>query len=138
MPYRVLRPRFLMMLTYLLLGAAGASFLFWEPSQGLKVLMGDVQFIVWNTFLMGGALIGIVGAFTKVFRVEIIALPFLGTGLAVYGLVLLPRLEASTSAGTIMGVALVFFAAVTGLIGRGWELIRAILISNKLRRRAHE
>jgi len=139
MPHtKVLRPRPISITTYFLLGVAGVSFLFWEPSPAIKELMGAVKFVVWNIFFMVGGLIGMYGAAKRIYRLELVALPLVGTAIMAYGVAAIPRLGQSPAAGTLFGVTLIFLAAVSELVGRGWELGRVIRISNKLRRRQHE
>jgi hypothetical protein len=100
--------------------------------------MGTIKFVVWNVFLMAGSVVGVAGAWKKIYRLELVALPFVGTGVLVYGVTLIPRLGESNSPGTLLGITFFIFATVTELGGRGWELVRVILISNRLRRRLQD
>jgi len=136
MPYnKILRPRPLASLMYFLYMGAGAAVLF-LTSTGIRTLLGDFGFVVWNSFLFGGSLISLFGTLVvKRYAIEIVGYPFLLSAMGVYAIYLFSRLGSSQQPGAVLFLSLVFAAATTGLVGRLVEAGRVVLIQRNFRRR---
>lgn len=130
----LLRPRWVASLTYLFYSIAGIAFLFF-PSIGLKELLGDTGFIIWNLMLLLGGSASLLGAAFKSYWFEIIGIPGVVTGLLVYGISIFYLVPNSDSPGVLVGLASIMLAASAGTVGRGWEVLRVTLISSRLTRR---
>lgn len=138
MPYtKILRPRPVASVMYLFYMCAGAAFLF-LTADGVRKLFGDFLFVVWNTFYFGGAVISLIGSqLIKRYVVEVVGHPFLISALAAYGVYLAWLVPTSSQDGTVLGLALTFAAAATGLLGRLIEVGRIVWIQSDLYRRRH-
>jgi hypothetical protein len=138
MPYtKILRPRPVASVMYLLYMLAGAAFLF-LTADGVRALFGDFLFIVWNTFYFGGALLGLIGSqLVKRYVVEVVGHPFLISALIAYGVYLAWLVPTSSQDGTILGLAFTFLAAGVSLLGRSIEVGRIVWIQSDLYRRRH-
>jgi hypothetical protein len=132
-------PRPISIATYLAFLLAGLFFLLWGPNIGIRILLGDIGFVIWNMFLIVGGIVGIIGAAHKKFRVEIIAVPFLSSGLAVYGISLLPRLPDSNAPGVLAGLASVFIGSALGFLGQGFAIwFHKIRVAGDIERREED
>lgn len=130
-------PRPIAVATYLAFVLAGLFFLFWGPNPGVRLLLHTAGFVVWNTFLIIGGLLGAFGAARRQFRVEIIGVPFLSSSLAVYGVSLLPRLDESSAPGALAGIASIFIGASLGVLGQGAAIwIHKIRVARDIDRRS--
>lgn len=138
MPYtKILRPRLIASFMYFFYMCAGAAFLF-LTADGVRTLFGEFLFLVWNTFYFGGAAISLIGSqLIKRYVIEVIGYPFLISALAAYGVYLAWLVPKSDQDGTVLGLALTFAAAVTGLLGRLVEVGRIVWIQSDLYRRRH-
>lgn len=128
-------PRPLAIAPYFLFALAGSFFMFWYPTLGLRELLTEWGFIIWNVFLMLGGVFGIIGSSYRQPRIEIIAVPFLSSALAVYGGSLIPILGNAKSPGALAGLSSIFFAGTFTVLGQGWRLWRKTKISGELDRR---
>ncbi len=136
MPYtKILRPRAVATIMYLLYMLAGAAFLF-LTADGVRKLFGDFLFVVWNTFYFGGSIISLLGSWpVKRYVLEVVGYPFLVAALLAYGVYLAWLVPSSSQDGTILGLAFTFAAAATGLAGRFIEIGRIVVIQSDLFRR---
>jgi hypothetical protein len=139
MPYnKILRPRPLASLMYFLYMGAGAAVLF-LTSTGIRTLLGEFGFIVWNSFLFGGAMISLFGTLVvKRYAIEIVGYPFLLSAMCVYAIYLFTRINESPQPGAVLFLSLVFAAATTGLFGRLIEAGRVVLIQRNFRRESKQ
>jgi hypothetical protein len=132
-------PRPVAVATYLAFLLAGVFFLFWGPNIGVRALLHTVGFVVWNAFLIAGGILGVVGAAYGRFRIEIIATPFLASGLAVYGVSLLPRLAGAESPGVLAGLSSVFIGSALGFVGQGLAIwFHKIRVAGDVERRTED
>lgn len=134
---KVLRPRLLAAAMYLAYIVAAAGFLF-LTATGIRELLGEVQFILWNGFWFGGATISCVGALVKRYRIEIIGHPFLISAFAVYALYLILRIHEAPQVGVVIGIAFTYMAAALGMAGRLIEIYRMIKLSNNIQPRLQD
>lgn len=129
-------PRSILTLSYLLFAMAGMFFLFWGPNIGVRNLLGDLGLYIWNAFLILGGLVGGVGAWKRLFRVEIIGTPLLTSGLIIYGLYFYARVDESAQPGAIAGLGTVFIGAGALFLGKGLAIwIHKIRVANAVERR---
>lgn len=130
-------PRSLAIPTYLAFSLAGVFFLFWGPNLGVRGLLGIVGFVIWNSFLILGGAVGMIGAAYGKFRIEIIGVPFLSSALCVYGGSLLPRIMVADNPGVLAGLASVFIGAGLGFLGQGAAIwIQKIRVAGDVDRRS--
>lgn len=135
---RVQQPRGIAVTAYLLFALAGVFFMFWTPTVGIKVLLGSFGFYAWNVTLLFGGGFGILGAWRRNFRIEIIAIPFLTAGSAAYALSLLARINQTTAPGALLGLASIFLGLSFLLIGQGYVLYKRTQVANDLDRRTSD
>ena len=133
---RVQQPRPIAVIAYLLFALAGAFFMFWTPSPGMKVLLGETGYYVWNWFLVAGGGFGMAGSSVRNFRVEIIATPFLASAWGAYSLSLLPRMQESPNPGALAGLASVFMGIAFLMLGQMSVLWKRIRTANDIEQRA--
>lgn len=129
-------PRPLSIAPYVLFALAGSFFMFWFPTIGLKQLLGEFGFIVWNGFLMVGGGFGILGAWQRKAQVEIVSTPLLWAALTVYGFSLVPIIETATNPGAVAGIASIFLGAGFLILGLGWQLWKKVRVAGDLDRRS--
>ena len=131
-------PRGVLALSYLAFALAGMFFMFWRPTLPLEQLLGW-GFVVWNVFLILGGVVGAAGAWTRKFRIEIIATPFLSAGLSVYGGSILARIDESEAPGVLAGLGSIFIGAGLLFLGKGLAIwIHKIRVANEVERRASD
>lgn len=126
---RVQPPRTVAVVAYLLFSLAGAFFMFWSPTVGMKTLLGSTGYYIWNWFLLAGGGFGAVGAGGRNFRIEVVAVPFLVSSTAAYSLSLLPRIAESPAPGALAGLASIFMGIAFLMVGQGvvlWKRLRAV------------
>jgi hypothetical protein len=104
---------------YICFFVAGVLFII-EPLTSVKREANTANIILWHGFMITGAVIGFVGALSKKYLIEGLALPLLGAALVAYVAILL------YSATTVtVGLGLLITTAILGLLGRAiaiWEL----------------
>lgn len=132
---RVQQPRGIAVVAYLLFALAGIFFMFWSPSIGIKVLLGSWGFYAWNLTLLLGGGFGILGAWRRNFRVEIIAIPFLVAGSSAYAVSLAARVNQASAPGALLGLSSIFLGLSFLLLGQGFVLYRRTRVANDLDRR---
>lgn len=133
---RVQQPRGIAVIAYLLFALAGVFFMFWSPSIGIRMLLGAWGFYAWNWFLLLGGGFGILGAWRRNFRIEIIAVPFLCSGSAAYAVSLAARVNQTPSPGALLGLSSIFLGLSFLLVGQGYVLLKRIRIANDMIKRA--
>jgi hypothetical protein len=129
-------PRFILAVSYLAFALAGLFFMLWGPNVGIKLLLDTWGFYLWNSFLILGGVIGTFGAWRRKFRIEIIASPFLFSGLVVYGGYILSRVSASPQPGATAGLGTIFVGSGMLFLGKGLAIwIHKIRIADAFERR---
>jgi hypothetical protein len=127
----MLRPRWLAASMYALYCVAGLAFLI-LPSVGLRELLGTVGFYAWNGMLVLGGFVGALSSLKRKFRIELIGVPGVVTGLGVYGIYCGIAATASDNPGVVIGLAAVFLGAAFGAVGRGFEVQRHASIVERI------
>lgn len=133
----ILRPRWLAAITYLAYSMAGFAFMFLS-STGLRELLGEWGFTVWNTMLIGGGIIALVGALGKRHYIELIGIPGVFTGLGVYALYIGSAVKDSDNPGVVVGLASICAGAALGVAGRAYEVFKQTSISSRVGRSIRE
>lgn len=114
---------------YVCFFVAGILFII-DPLTTVKSEANTANVYLWHGFMIFGSLIGLIGALLKRYVIEAMGFPLLASALMAYVVILTSRGEEVT-----VGLGLLVFTAILGLVGRAITLYELTSIERDMQGR---